>query len=250
MTTRDRLVLVAIAVIAVLAAGWVIVVQPERNKASTLATQVSTARTELSSAESQLAQARSAQQRYSQAYASIVSLGKAVPAGEEVPSLIYEVDQASGTKHVQFESISAGGAASGGASTGSLAAAAAAASAFQLLPFTFTFSGNFVDLYHLFGRFNALDMHTPSGELVVNGRLLTIQSVNLTPASVSASGKGGSSAGQLTGTVTATAYVLPVSQGLTGGATPSGPTGSTAQPASSAASSGAPATAAVVEARP
>ena len=72
--------------------------------------------------------------------------------------------------------------------------------------------------------------------LKVSGRLLTIQSVKLAPASESGSGKGNGPE-QLSGTITATAYVLPTGQTLTGGATSAGPAGATTQTASTGASS-------------
>ncbi len=73
-------------------------------------------------------------------------------------------------------------------------------------------------------------MRTASGGLSVSGRLLTVQSVRLTPTTSRAaaeSAKG--SSGQLSGTITATAYVLPASQGLTAGATPSSPASAAGQ---------------------
>jgi len=70
----------------------------------------------------------------------------------------------------------------------------------------------------------------------VSGRLLTLQAVKLEPA-----GTEGSSH-QLTGTITATAYVLPASQGLTAGATPSAPATPSTTSASSTTSSSAGAT--------
>ncbi|HEY2719941.1 MAG TPA: type II secretion system protein GspM, partial [Solirubrobacteraceae bacterium] len=90
MTGRDRLVLVAISALAVLGAVWLLLVSPERNKASKLGSEVAAASTQLAAAEAQASDARAAQQRYSAAYSAVVSLGKAVPASEEVPSLIYQ----------------------------------------------------------------------------------------------------------------------------------------------------------------
>ena len=75
MTRRDRLILLVVPPLAVLAAGWVLVVAPERQKAAKLAPQVSAATSQLAEAESQVASARSAQARYASAYASIVNLG-------------------------------------------------------------------------------------------------------------------------------------------------------------------------------
>ena len=102
MTARDRLVVMVVAVLAVLGAAWLTVVSPERKRAGTVQNEVNAAASQLTAAESQLASARSAQARYSAAYASIVRLGKAVPAGREVPSLVYQLAQASQQKRVDL----------------------------------------------------------------------------------------------------------------------------------------------------
>jgi len=126
-----------------------------------------------------------------------------VPTGQEVPSLIYQLEQASNQKRVEFASITSGGGA--GSSSSASASPTAAAAGFTQMPFTFTFNGSFFDLYHLFQQLNGFTLRTASGGLRVSGRLLTIQSVKLTPTTSSTKG----SSGQLTGTITATAYVLP-----------------------------------------
>jgi type II secretory pathway pseudopilin PulG len=239
MTGRDRIVIVVLGALAVVAAVWLLAVSPEREKASKLGGEVSAAQAQLTAAESQVNAARAAQAGYPKAYASLVSLGKAVPTGQEVPSLIYQLAQASNQKQVDFTSISTGasGGASGGSSASSSTAPTAAAAGFTAMPFTFVFSGSFFDLYNLFQQLNRFTVHTNSGSLVVSGRLLTIQSAQLTPTSTGGSGQG--SSGQLTGTITATAYVLPASQGVTGGATATSPTGATQTTSSSGASSSA-----------
>lgn len=113
MTGRDRMVLMVVSVLVVLAAVWLLVVSPERQKAAKLGGQVTAARAQLVTAEGQVATARTAQSQYAAAYASIVKLGKAVPAGQEVPSLIFQLDQASNRKQVDFFSITSGSGASG-----------------------------------------------------------------------------------------------------------------------------------------
>ena len=236
MTTRDRIVIIVLAALAVVAAAWLLAVAPEREQAAKLSTQVSAARSALATAESGVTSARSAQAGYAAAYASLVSLGKAVPTGQEVPSLIYQLEQASNQKRVEFNSITNGG--SAGGSSGAPSSATAATAGFTQMPFTFTFNGSFFDLYRLFQQLNGFTLRTASGGLQVSGRLLTIQSVKLAPASTG-TGTGQSSGGQLTGTITATAYVLPASQGLTGGATAASPAGATQATSGSAPSSSA-----------
>ncbi len=247
MTGRDRMVAIVVATLAVLGAAWFIVVSPERQKASKLSSQVAEAQTQLTSAEGQLANARSAESQYSAAYAAIVSLGKAVPASQEVPSLIYQLEQASNRKQVTFQSIVAGGGTGASSASASSAGAAAAAAAtpagFTQMPFTFVFNGSYFDLEHLFDQLNRFTLQNSSGGLQVSGRLLTIQSVKLAPLGTSTT--GGAAVTQLNGTITATAYVLPASQGLTGAATATSPLGSAASSTGAPTSPTAPAIARV-----
>jgi hypothetical protein len=227
----------------VLGGAWFLGVKPERQKASKLDARISATSSQIATAEGELSNARSAQASYSAAYASIVSLGKAVPPGQEVPSLIYQLDQASNQKRVEFSSIVTGsnGAATPGPASKS-APAGAAPTAFTAMPFTFVFNGGFFDLHSLFQQLNQFTERTPAGLLKISGRLLTIQSVKLAQASTGKEARPG----ELTGTITATAYVLPASQGLTGGATPSGP----AAGGSTASSTSPPATPAVARVTP
>jgi len=250
MTSRDRLVLIGLGALAMLAAVYLLVVAPERKQASSLNAQVATASAQLASAEGQVASARADQVRYSSAYASIVSLGKAVPAGQEVPSLIYQLAQASNQKHVDFTSISTGaGAASTSGSTANAPAAAVASAGFTQMPFTFVFNGSFNDLYHLFQQMNRFTTRTTSGGLQVSGRLLTIQSTKLSP-STSTTPVGAKPTEHLTGTITATAYVLPATQSLTGGATAASPTGASTTPVSGTGSTSSPAAPAIARVTP
>jgi hypothetical protein len=244
MTGRDRMVLIGVIVLAVLGAAWLMVVSPERKQAAKLDSQVAEARAQLSSAEGQLAGARAAQSQYAAAYAAIVNLGKAVPPSEEVPSLIYQLAQASNGENVEFSSITSGsGAASASASTsGSSAAPAAAAAGFSQMPFTFVFNGSYFDLERLFQQLNRFTLRKSSGQLQVSGRLLTIQSVKLAPLTNATAATGQNASETLSGTITASAYVLPGGQGLTGAAGATAPAGASVSPASSAGAASSPTT--------
>jgi hypothetical protein len=246
MTGRDRLVLIGMIALALLGAGWIEAVSPQRRHAAKLQQEVASAAAELATAESELSNAKAAQARYSAEYAAIVRLGKAVPPSREIPSLVYELAQASGKKHVDLASIVYG---AGGAGTGaSTPTATAGAAGFTQMPFTFVFNGTYNDLYNLFKQLDRTTERTSSGGVAVSGRLLTIQSVKLAPltASSEAGAKNGG-AELLSGTISATAYVLPASQSLTAGATASAPAGASVASTSSGASSPtAPAIARVV----
>jgi Type II secretion system (T2SS), protein M len=252
MTTRDRLMLMGIVALAVLLGAWFTTVAPERERAAKISAEVETARQQLASAESAADSAKSAQAQYSSAYASLVSLGQAVPASAETPGLIYTLDRATHSRNVGFTSIAAGTSGTASSSSSSAATAAAQDTTFSQEPFTFVFNGSFVDLYKLFDQLEGFTVQTSAGALHVNGRLLTIDSVSLAPSTSAATNTTGSSKSKsprLTGTISATAYILPAGATPLGGATPSSPAGA-ATPASSTSSSGSAVTPAVVKATP
>jgi Type II secretion system (T2SS), protein M len=253
MTTRDRLMLMGIVALAVLLGAWFTTVAPERQRAAKISAEVETARQQLASAESAADSAKNARAQYSNAYASLVSLGQAVPASAETPGLIYTLDKATHSRDVNFSSITAGTTGGSASSSSSAAATAGAQSTtFSQEPFTFVFNGSFVDLYKLLDQLEGFTVQTSSGALHVNGRLLTIDSLSLAPSTSAATSSAGSSKSKsprLTGTISATAYVLPAGATPLGGASPSSPAGTTT-PASSTSSSGSAVTPAVVRATP
>lgn len=256
MTMRDRLMIMGIALLAVLGVAWYTVVAPEREKASKVSAEVQSARQRLASAETQVSEALSAQARYSTAYTSLVTLGQAVPASAETPALIYTLDKATHSNNIQFTSITNGTSGSGSSSSSSSASssttAAAQSTGLSQQPFTFVFNGNFIDLSKLLGQLEGFTVLSANGPLRVSGRLLTIDSVTLAPnASESSGGSGKSTSSKLTGTIMATAYVLPASASALGGASASGPAGAQSPGASGSSSSGgSAATPAVIKVNP
>jgi hypothetical protein len=250
MTTRDRLMLMGIVALAVLVGVWFTTVAPEREHASKVSAEVEAARKQLATAESEAVSAKNARAQYSTAYASLVSLGQAVPASAETPALIYTLDRATHVSDVQFSSIASG--ATGASSAGS-SVTPSAISVFTQQPFTFIFDGGFVDLYKLLDRLEGFTVQTAGGPLRVNGRLLTIDGVSLSPNSTATQSSNGSTkakASQLAGTITATAYVLPAGQSALGGATASAPTGASTSSATTSGSSAGATTPAVVKVNP
>ena len=254
MTARDRLVLIGVIAIAFVGVVWLMFVSPERKKASQAAAAVAAAEAQLASAHSELVTARAARAKYAASYGTIVHLGKAVPTTQEVPSLMYELAQASKQKSVEFASITSADANKGPGgpavpSSSPSSSATASSGGFQQMPFTFVFSGTYSGLEKMLRQLTSFATKTSSGALKVNGRLLTIQGVTLQPVVVQ--GKAGGNP-HLTATVTATAYTMPpepVSTGAssTGSATPAS-TGSSSSSGSSSASSSAPP--AVIGAKP
>ncbi len=226
MTGRDRMVLLCLVAAVLLGAFYLKLVSPARKEAAKLTSEVSAANSQLSTAEGSLASARKAQSQYAAAYSSAVEIGKAVPPQAEVAALIFQIDAVSKSKDVAFNAISPGTGTSGAATStpSSPSAAAGSASAaspdtFTPMPFTFNFEGQFAQLTHMFETIEGFTKKLSSGQLQVTGRLLTIQTLKLIAPQRSTLG---APTHKLTGTVTASAYVLPPSSGASASPSSSG----------------------------
>jgi hypothetical protein len=242
------MIISVLGVVAAVVAAWMLIVSPKADQASSLGTQVATAQSRLVSAQEQVAAARAAQSTYATNYTSVARLGEAVPADDNIPSLIVELQSAASHSKVDFRSLALGGNGAGATPASAVPAAATQAAAATLppgasvgsaalptMPFTFTFRGSFFDLSDFFGRLQSF-VSVRGNALSVSGRLLTINSISLNP--------GATGFPQIVAQISATAYLVPQSQGLTAGATPACP--STQTIASTAPATTVPATATTI----
>jgi Type II secretion system (T2SS), protein M len=240
MSSRDRLVVVALCLIAALVAPWLLIIQPRKQRAAKLETQITSVQGQLDTAQQRVAQGAAARSAFASSYATLVRLGEAVPTDDDTPSLIYELQAAAKATGVNFSSLTfdAGtGAASGSSSSQSASlppGVTLGTAGFPVEPFTFTFQGSFFHLADFVGRLQRFVV-TSKHRLSVSGRLMTLNAITL--------GAGPSGFPQITATISATTYLLPASQGLLNGATPAGPASSASQAVSSSQpkSSAAPA---------
>ncbi len=254
MTGRDRIVIMVVLAVAAVVAGWMLVVSPKRSEASSLASQIASEQSQLDSVRSQVDAGLVAQKAFAGQYAQLARLGEAVPPTDDVPSLIYQVQSAAQAAHVSFRGLqlSAGSSSSSstpstssGSSSSTSGAAAAplppgAAVGAAGLPtenFTFTLSGNFFNLANFFNRLNNFVV-SRQNQLLISGRLMTINAITLSP--------GATGFPQISASVSATTYIVPATQGATGGATSAGPATSTQQPQASASGSSSAAPAATI----
>lgn len=229
MSTRDRTILLVIALAAAIIAPWLLLVQPKREQAAKIQTQITAEQNQLASVRSQLAAGNQARAAFASSYTSLVRLGEAVPTDDNTPSLIYQLQSAAKTSDVDFQSLTfnAGQGASTTSSTSSSQAAAATLppgatigpAGFPIEPFTFTFTGSFFHLTAFLGRLQQFVVAN-NQNVEVSGRLMSLNAITLGQATDS---------GQLSATISATTYLLPASQGLLNGATPTGPAASTTQ---------------------
>jgi len=233
MSSRDRTILVVIAALAMIAGSWLLLIAPKRDQASKLAKQISATQSQLDTIRSELASGEAARRAFATEYAELVRLGEAVPTDDNVPSLIYQLQGAASQTGVDFRGLqlnpgsggpppSSGSAAQ--ASTATLPPGATVGPAgFPIEPFTFTFQGNFFHLANFFHRLEQFVVAT-NKRIAISGRLMTLNSISLDAASQGFP--------QITATVSATTYLVPQSEGLLAGATPSGPAAAGTQPAS------------------
>jgi Tfp pilus assembly protein PilO len=235
VTTRDRIVIIIVLVAATLAASWFVVLAPKRKEAADLRGKIDVANKHLLEAQQSAAQAKQAKGRYQDDYATVATLGKAVPSSDALPSLLYQLQAASHNARIDFNTLKVAGTGSAPAAAATPPAAAAkaastepnstdssasasaapapatqAASAtlppgatvgsagFPVMPFSFVFNGSFFDMERFLGdvqRFVRID-----GKRVdVRGRLLSVDGFALT-----AGPKGFPS---VRATVSATAYL-------------------------------------------
>jgi hypothetical protein len=220
------MLIAVVAVVAVIGAYWMLILSPKREEAVKLDGQITKQQSALATAEADLATYEAAQKHYRANYSMVARLGKAVPADDDVRSLLVQVNAAAKRAGVDFRTIniSATGSPTAGPSaaptTGSApppGASTVGSAGFSTMPFSFNFKGSFFELGKFFNRIDKF-VAVRNGGLDVTGRLLLLNTITLTPDAE----KGFPN---LTADVTANSYLLPSTEGLTAGATAAGPTG-------------------------
>jgi hypothetical protein len=98
-------VIAVVAVVGLLGAFWFMGLSPKRAKLTKLDTDIAAAQQSLQTAEQEKAQFAQAQTEFPTLYASVGRLGKAVPADEDVPSLLVQLNHTAGKSGVDFRSI-------------------------------------------------------------------------------------------------------------------------------------------------
>ncbi|MFL5846984.1 MAG: hypothetical protein ACJ762_20060 [Solirubrobacteraceae bacterium] len=220
MSARDRIVLTLLPILAVLGAFWMLALSPARSDSAELTTKIDSAQTALDVATQQSAAAAAAQKRFGEDSAAVATLGKAVPAEQQLDALLYQLDVAAGDSKVKLESLAPVSASAPGAAPITLPPG------ITQVDLTLQFSGRFLDLEHFLRRIHdATSVH--GDDVRVRGRLLSVQSVQLATEDD----------GGLSATVLASAYVAtpvaPVDPSAP--AAPAAPTTASAPPTQAAA---------------
>jgi hypothetical protein len=241
VSRRNSMLIAVVAVVAAIGAYWMLVLSPKREEAVKLDGQITKQQSALATAEADVATYEAAQKHYRANYSMVARLGKAVPADDDVRSLLVQVNAAAKRAGVDFRTINISATGSPTSGPGAAPATGTApppgastvgSAGFSTMPFSFNFKGSFFELGKFFNRIDKF-VAVRNGGLDVTGRLLLLNSITLTPDSE----KGFPN---LTADVTANSYLLPPTEGLTGGATAAGPTG--AAPAAGGSATPSPST--------
>ncbi len=251
MTARDRTILLVLGAVVALAGFWFLAIKPKHAESKSLAAQVTKQQTRLQGAQATLAAGVSAKANFADNAATIAEVGKAIPADEDVASLLYQLQSVSHNAKVTFDSIERATATAGSTSTstgtstpaGTAATAAlppgtvVGAAGLVTAPFSLKFSGSYFDLRRFVEDVQTF-VRAKGDHVSVAGRLLTIDGIALT------TGDGGLK--QLEADVIATAYLSPSTGSGSSSTTPS--TGTTTTPDSGAtAANPAPTSSAITD---
>lgn len=222
MTRSTKIVIPAVVAVAAIAAFWMLALSPKREEAARLDTEIAAKKGELDQARAQAASYEKAKANYSANYTTITRLGKAVPADDDVRSLLVQLDSAAAKSKVDFHAINVG--AGAGASqdaaaegVGGLApppgTVPVGSAGFSAMPFSFGFDGSF---FHLSDFFDRLDnfVAVSDKDIDVTGRLLLVGSIVVTPENGDLK--------HLKAQVGAASYLVPPAQDISG-ATPQSP---------------------------
>ena len=117
MTSRDRIVIAVVALVALVAGYWFLILGPKRSEAQKLSSQVSEAEKTKETAVADATASRAARAQYPANYAMVARLGKAVPADDDVPSLVYQLSAVSQATRIDFRTVKLSSTAAGGSST-------------------------------------------------------------------------------------------------------------------------------------
>jgi hypothetical protein len=236
----NKILIAVVAAAAAAAAFWFLALAPKRQEATNLQAKIAKQRTAAQQAQQELASYQKARARYKANYAVLARLGKAVPADDDIRSLLVQLDGAAGGRHVDFQKLDVGssGSAAAASSSGTTTTSTdelapppgtvpVGTSGISAEPFSLTFNGTY---FNLTGFFDRLDRFVAvhNKNVRATGRLLRVETIQLTP-----SNRGWPT---MTAAVGAATYL--VAPGGADGATPASGTPATTTGAQSTPTSG------------
>jgi Tfp pilus assembly protein PilO len=222
--TRSTKILLAVAAVGLSAcAFYFLMLAPKRDEIAKLDADIASKQAEVAQSQQMLTTYEAAKASYKTNYATLARLGKAVPADDDVRSLLVQIEATADHTGVDFKQIELGNGLAGADSSsssqpadaasnsGELAAAPGAVpvagGAISAMPFNFTFSGGFFDLSTFFAKLEHF-VTLNNQRIDATGRLLRLESVSITPAA--------SGFPEMQAAIGAAAYIVPPVEGVPG----------------------------------
>jgi Tfp pilus assembly protein PilO len=224
MTRTNKILLAVVAAVAALCAFYFLALAPKREEIARLDAEVAAKSVEVEQARAMLVTYERAKASYKSNYATLARLGKALPADDDVSSLLVQLESAADRSGVDFSKIELGTGSTGAPSSegdaagtqGELAPAPGtipvAGGALSAMPFSFGFTGSYLDLSTFFARLEHF-VSLNNKRLDATGRLLRLESVQITPAPTGFP--------EMQAQIAAATYLVPPVRGVPGAA-PSG----------------------------
>jgi Tfp pilus assembly protein PilO len=172
---QGKLVLVGVGAILVLLIGWMLLLAPKQKQIASLHADTAAAQQQIADDLSRAATARSASSAPTIKVADVYKLATAMPSITDMPDLLLELDQVAKSAGVTLDSITPSQPQDSG-------------DGYMSIAVTLSATGNFYGLTDLVFRLRNL-VYVRSGALEANGRIFSIDGIQLTPAesSISAS---------------------------------------------------------------
>jgi Tfp pilus assembly protein PilO len=218
LTARDRVLVGVIAVLALCAAFYMLLITPQRHQASHLQAQIGAARTTLARAQRRELVGSAAEAALKASQVDWSATQRAVPRTADVPALLKLLTRSARAAHVSMQSISLSSSATGTGSTPLAGGTTSATGAINsvagavTIPVSLTFNGGYQALNRLVGRLDALVTTSPR-TIRSRGPLIGIGNISLAPISSSAHSS------KLSVQLTATIYQRSGASATTTGAT-------------------------------
>jgi hypothetical protein len=108
LTDRDRKILIALVPLVAIIGYWFLLLAPKRQEASKIRDELTQAEGVRDSAQQKASQLAGAKRSFAADYATVIRLGKAIPADVDMPSLLVQLDQAARGTGIKFSDVKAG----------------------------------------------------------------------------------------------------------------------------------------------
>jgi Tfp pilus assembly protein PilO len=165
---------------AMLAAVWLLALAPKRAENADVKARVAAEEQRLTTARAELVTYQSARKQYPGMLAELKRLDEAVPARGEISALLRQLQRRAraSKSELQVASLKPGASAAPG-TTGELLTPGATpgSGGIATLPFSFTYTGEYFDLVHVLAAARRA-VSVKSGDLKIDGRLVTIEGIS------------------------------------------------------------------------